>query len=470
MTIDLTTLTLSDAISGLDNHAFSAVELIEATLGRIEATEPTIHAYVEVFAEDARQEALNADRVRADERNRRPLLGIPIGIKDIFDVAGKQTRCGAKQRSDADVACNDAESVSRWRQDGAIFVGKTVTQEYAAGVVSDPARNPWDVERVPGGSSGGSAASVAIGSCLGAMGSDTGGSIRIPASVTGTVGLKPTFGRLPATGVYPLSPSLDTVGPIARSVTDAVMLYLSLANRTGEIAQVHTLLSSYGSRPLDSVRIGVLTSFFTGDIQPDVASSFGEAVHVLRELGAEIIETDWNEAAPARAIAAVISRIESGTIHHEHLRHHPELMREDARSRFEAGQVLPGNLYLRVRMAREVVRDSIARIYTEHRLDAIAVPTLAATAPRADHLIVEFPNGEEGIGTGLTRFAQPWNATGQPVISVPCGADGNGMPIGLAFVGRPDDEIGISRIARQYEQVTGWFQTNAAAKFGANLV
>jgi len=421
VTIDLTTLTLRDAISGLERHEFNAVELIEATLQRIEATEPAVHAYVEVYAGEARDAAREADRVRDAEKVRRPLLGIPLGIKDIFDVAGKQTLCGAKQRAEVGVARNDALAVSYWRRDGAIFTGKTVTQEYAAGVVSDPARNPWDVNRVPGGSSGGSAAAVAVGSCLGAMGSDTGGSIRIPAAVTGTVGLKPTFGRIPATGVYPLSPSLDTIGPIARTVADALVLFLSLANRTAEIAGIDALLMPDGNRPLDGVRIGVLTSFFTENIQPDVAASFADAIRVLRDLGARIIEVDWQDAAAARAVAALISRIESGTIHHDHLREHPELMREDARSRFEAGQILPGNLYLRARMAREVARDSIARCYAEHRLDAIAAPTLAATAPRADHLILEFPDGEEGIGSGLTRLAQPWNATGQPVISVPSG-------------------------------------------------
>lgn len=468
MTIDLTTLTLRDAISSLDRHEFSAVELIEATLQRIEVTEPAVHAYVEVYAGEARDAAQEADRVRDAEKSLRPLLGIPLGIKDIFDVAGKQTRCGAKQRAEVGVARNDALSVSTWRRDGAIFTGKTVTQEYAAGVVSDPARNPWDIDRVPGGSSGGSATAVAVGSCLGAMGSDTGGSIRIPAAVTGMVGLKPTFGRIPVTGVYPLSPSLDTIGPIARTVADALVLYLSLANRTAEIAGVDALLTPEGNRSLDGVRIGVLTSFFNENIQPDVAASFADAIRVLRDLGARIIEVDWQDAAAARAVAALISRIESGTIHHDHLREHPELMREDARSRFEAGQVLPGNLYLRARMAREVARDSIARCYAEHRLSVIAVPTLAATAPRADHLIVEFPDGEEGIGSGLTRLAQPWNATGQPVISVPCGADRNGMPIGLALVGRPNDEIGISRIAHQYEQATRWFQTNAIRKVGPN--
>lgn len=300
MTIDLTTLTLRDAISGLERHEFNAVELIEATLQRIEATEPAVHAYVEVYAGEARDAAREADRVRDAEKVRRPLLGIPLGIKDIFDVAGKQTLCGAKQRAEVGVARNDALAVSYWRRDGAIFTGKTVTQEYAAGVVSDPARNPWDIHRVPGGSSGGSAAAVAVGSCLGAMGSDTGGSIRIPAAVTGTVGLKPTFGRIPATGVYPLSPSLDTIGPIARTVADALVLFLSLANRTAEITGVDALLMPEGNRALDGVRIGVLTSFFTENIQPDVAASFADAIRVLRDLGARIIEVDWQDAAAAR--------------------------------------------------------------------------------------------------------------------------------------------------------------------------
>lgn len=465
MTIDLSTFTLRGAVLGLERHDFNAVELIDATLDRIRVTEPDLHAYVEVFAGEARDAAREADRSGEAERVRRPLLGIPVGIKDIFDVAGKQTRCGSRQRADIDMARDDAEVVRRWRRDGAIFTGKTVTQEYAAGVVSAPARNPWAIDRVPGGSSGGSAASVAIGSCLGAMGSDTGGSIRIPASVTGTVGLKPTFGRLPVSGVYPLSPSLDTVGPIARSVADAVVLYLSMANRTAEIAGVDGLLTPYGNKGLDGVRIGVLTSFFNENLQPDVGSSFDDAVQVLRHLGAEIIDVDWREAPVARAVAALINRIESGTIHHDHLRHRPELMGEDARSRFEAGQILPANVYLRARMAREIVRDRIATVYGDNRLDVIAVPTIAATAARADHLVLDFPDGPEVVGPGHTRLTMPWNATGQPVISVPSGADRDGLPIGLAFVGRPDDEIAISRIAHQYEQHTGWFQANAGAKF-----
>ncbi len=464
MTLDLATITLREAITGLDNREFSVFELIRETLLRTRATEPDLHAYVEVYEEDALKTSLYHDRARESHKARRPLMGLPIGIKDIFDIAGKKTICGSKIREDVDVAIYDSEMVHRLRRDGSIFVGKTTTQEFAAGVISAPCRNPWDLDRVPGGSSGGSAAAVAIGTCLGAMGSDTGGSIRIPASVTGTVGLKPTYGRLPIKGVYPLSPSLDTAGPIARSVADAVVLYLVLANRAAEVANVDAMLEPYGPRGLNGVRIGVLTSFFNENLQPDVAASFATAIDMLKSLGAEVIEIDWRDAASARAAAALISRVESGTIHHAHLRTgEADLIGPDIRLRFEVGNLLPGDIYLRARMAREAVRNSIARVYAIHELDVIAAPSLAATAPRADHPFVDFPNGTEGIGPALTRLTMPWNATGQPVISVPSGFDADELPIGLSIIGRPDDEIGISRVAHQYEQATNWFQTHAKA-------
>jgi len=459
---DLATLTIQDAIRGLDIRAFSTVELVAATLARIEVTEPAIHAYVTVLEQQAREEAIAADRLRATERRTRPLLGIPLGVKDLFDVVGTQTLCNAPQRRNVPVATVDAPAVASLRRDGGIVVGKTVTQEYAAGVVSDPARNPWDTDRVPGGSSGGSAAAVAIGSALGALGSDTGGSIRTPAAVTGTVGLKPTYGRLSAKGVYPLAPGLDTVGPIARSVADAVILYLSLADRPAEIDRVPELLAPFGPEGLEGVRIGVLGGFFAENVQPDVLASFAEAVGVLRQLDAEIVETTWDEAAHARGIGALLNRIESGAIHYDHLRVEADLLRPDPRGRFEAGELLPAITYLRARRAREVARDRIATLFRDQRLDLVVAPTVAATAPRADDLRVEFPDGIEGIGTALTRFTMPWNATGQPVISVPSGADRDGMPIGIAFVGRPDDELGISRVAAQYERATQWFQTNAS--------
>ena len=464
MTLDLATITLREAITGLDTREFSVFELIRETLLRSRATEPDLHAYVEVYEEDAIQTALYHDRARESHKARRPLMGLPIGVKDIFDIAGKRTGCGSKIRDDVHVALYDAETVHRLRRDGAIFTGKTVTQEFAAGVVSAPCRNPWDLDRVPGGSSGGSAAAVAIGTCLGATGSDTGGSIRIPAALTGTVGLKPTYGQLPLKGIYPLSPALDTAGPIARSVGDAVVLYLVMANRAAEVAQVDALLEPYGPTGLDGVRIGVPTTFFTENIQTDVLASFQAAVGALKSLGAEIIEVDWADAAAARATAALINRVESGAVHHDHIRGSDAgLLGADALLRFQVGALLPGDLYLRAKMAREAIRHSIATVYARHELDALVAPTTAATAPRADYLAVDFPGGTEGIGSALTRLTMPWNATGQPVISVPSGLDRDELPIGLSIVGKPNDELGISRIAHQYETATNWFKLHAQA-------
>ncbi len=457
--IDLTTFTLRDALRALDAGEISSLQLVRDALFLARETEPELHAFVEIYENEALQFAMVADRARRNGLTRRPLVGVPIGIKDIFDMAGKHTRCNSRQLEDVDVAARDAEAVHRLRRDGVIFVGKTVTQEYAAGVISEPCRNPWDLDRIPGGSSGGSAAAVAMGPCLGALGSDTGGSIRIPAALTGTVGLKPTFGRVPTQGVYPLSPSLDTVGPIARTVADALILFFSLTNRSEEIATVDTLLER---DHLEGVRIGMLRSFFTENVQAGVATAYETSLQVLRELGAELIEVSWDHAQAARASAHLISRAESSAVHHEHLRINPDLIRDDIRSRFEVGALVSADTYLRALAAREAVRDSIARVYREHSLNTIAVPTLAATAPLADDPIVSLPDGDEGAGPALTRLTMPWNATGQPVISVPCGMDENGLPIGLSFVGRPDEEVALCQIAHAFERATGGFRALVA--------
>lgn len=452
-------LTLHGALDALNERQFSTVELVRLILQRIEQTEPTLHAYVELYPEETLHEATLADQMRARGLAVPPLLGVPIGVKDIFDVAGKLTRCNSRLRANIPAATTDAIPVRAIRRDGAIVLGKTVTQEFAAGVVSAPTRNPWDPERIPGGSSGGSAAAVAAGSCLGALGSDTGGSIRIPASVTGTVGLKPTFGCLRTEGVFPLSVSLDTVGPIARTVLDATILFLSLADRGDEIAAQVKRMENAGDS-LSGMRIGVLTSFFNERIQPDVAKAFNLSVQMLQRLGAEIVECTWVETRAARAAALLISRVESAAVHRVALREEPHLMGNDLRSRLEIGAILPGDIYLRARQVREAATRSMEALFQDHRLTAVVTPTLAATAPKADSLKVSFPDDvEESAASALTRFTTPWNATGQPVVSVPCGFDTDGLPIGLSFVGRPSGEIELCRMAHVFERTAGWYRS-----------
>jgi aspartyl-tRNA(Asn)/glutamyl-tRNA(Gln) amidotransferase subunit A len=452
---DVTSMTLHETLTALQAGELSSVELVRATIERLAETEDVLHAFVDVPAVTAMQHAMVADRRRAFSKAT-PLLGIPLGVKDIFDVAGVPTRCNSALRERVEPAARDSEAVHAWRRDGAILLGKTVTQEFAAGIISAPARNPWNPDRIPGGSSGGSAAAVAAGTCLGALGSDTGGSIRIPAAVTGTVGLKPTYGRLSTAGVFPLAPSLDTVGPIARTVLDAVILHLSLVNRPKEIPATINRFTSLGET-LAGRRIGVLGGHFAERLQPDVADAVAKAVTALRDLGAEIVDREWADAPAARAVALLISRVESAAVHREALRTSPELMGEDLRARLEVGAVTPADVYLRARQVRETVTDSIARLYADHRLDAVVVPTLPCTAPLADDPVVRYPDGvEEPAATALTRLTTPWNATGQPVVAVPCGFDRNDLPIGLSFVGRPDAELDLCAVAHVYEQATAW--------------
>lgn len=460
MTLDVTTLTLDRALKGLANGDFSTVELMRESLLRLDANDAKIQAWVEIQPRQAMELAAAADRRRTFPRPTSPLLGIPIGVKDIIDLAGMRTRCHMESRMEVDPAINDADAVAALRRDGAILLGKTVTQEAAAGVISEPARNPWDPERIPGGSSGGSAAAVAAGNCIAALGTDTGGSIRIPASVTGTVGLKPTWGQLSVRGIFPLSPSLDTVGPITKTVLDSAILYLSLAGRQKEIAGLADRFPESGGT-IAGKRIGVPRSFFLDRVQADVATAFHDAIAVLEGLGAEIVHVDWTEATAARVVASAISRIESSAIHRQQVREAPELMGEALRSRVELGAILPADTYIRLRQVRQVVRDSIANLYREHQLDAMIAPTLPATAPKADEEDIVFDDGsKEPVGTCLTRFTGPWNATGQPVISVPCGFDRHRLPIGLSFVGRPNQELELSDLAHAYERAAGWFRHN----------
>lgn len=458
MTVDTRSLTIHGALKGIAAGEFSASELIAETLMRLEATEAKLHAWVEVKPRQAMELAQAADRRRSIGTPGAPLLGIPIAIKDIIDIAGMKTLCNMASRANTAIARRDADAVAALRRDGAILLGKTVTQEAAAGVISNPARNPWDTERIPGGSSGGSAAALSAGACLGALGSDTAGSIRIPASVTGTVGLKPTWGRLSLNGIFPLAPSMDTVGPIAKTVHDAAVLYLSMAGRPREIPALEDRFPETGLS-LAGRRIGVPRSYFFDRVQPDIVSTFKDAVMVLRDLGAEMIECDWEEADAAKSVALIVSRIESAAVHREALRNAPGLMGEALRSRLEIGALLPADTYIRTRQARKAIRASIAGVYREHRLDALVVPTLPATAPRADDPYATYADGSrEEIGAAFTRQTAPWNATGQPVISIPCGFDVDRMPIGLSFVGYPDAELQLCELAHAYEREAGWYQ------------
>jgi len=426
----------------------SPVEVVEDCLQRISAAEPEAHAWVEVDRDGALAAARQAERELQDGINRGSLHGIPIAIKDIFDVSGMPTRCGSAALDDAAPADHDAETVATLRAGGAIIIGKTVTQEFAAGVISAPARNPWDFARLPGGSSGGSAVAVALGQVLGAMGSDTGGSIRIPAAACGVVGFKPAYGALSLAGVYPLSWSLDTAGPLARTVTDAAIIWRALSGNDGAATSPST------SASLAGVRIGVERGFFWAALQDDVASAVEAAIATLRDLGAEIIDVEWKDAAVARAASFVINRVETAAVHERMARDEPDrfaLLGPDLRLRVAAGSAVPATLYLQSMRVREMARDSMARLFADQRLTTLVAPSLPTTAVPADDLRIVGTGLDETIGAGWTRLTMPFNATGQPVLAMPCGFDRNNLPIGLQLAGHPGREVDLFQIGQVLE-------------------
>ena len=324
----------------------SPVELVESSLQRIEALEPTLHAWVEVFGDQATAAALVAEAQLRKGEDFGPLHGIPVAVKDIVDVAGVPTRCGSKSRENVAPASDDAAVVAALKASGAIVLGKTVTQEFAAGVISPPARNPWDPACIPGGSSGGSAAVVAAGICPIAIGTDTGGSIRIPASVCGVVGLKPTYGRVSKRGIFPLAWSLDTAGPIAGSVEDAALMLNAIqgfdqADPTSADEPWHDATEELG-RDLRGLRIGVVRDHFMERVQRDVAQSFELALPLIAELGAEVVEVDWPEASAARAAGLIINRVEAVAVHDDAMRANPDGYAPELRIRNQANRLFPG--------------------------------------------------------------------------------------------------------------------------------
>lgn len=443
--------TIRKTLHDLATHEISTQALMADMLTRIHETDENVIAWLDVRPKFLMETAETQDRRRLLKIQPSPLFGIPIGVKDIIDLAGYQTVCNMEAREDVDKAERDATVVHELRRAGVIYVGKTVTQEAAAGIFSDPCRNPWDTDRIPGGSSGGSAAAIANGTALGGLGTDTGGSIRIPASLCGVTGLKPTHGRLPLTGIFPLSPSLDTVGPLANTVADCMALYLGMQGKGSEIpAMWDRFPESEGS--LEGVRIGVLGGFFTEHLQPEVAAAWQRAVAHAERLGAEIVECIWEDAATARIAASQIQRVECGQVHRDLLTTAPEKMGQALRERVELGAILPADVFYTALDARNRVKQSIAKLYAEYSLDAVLVPSTPVTAPRVGELAISYDDGtSEETGLALTRLTQPWNATGQPIFALPAGLDDAGLPIGLSLVGRPDDEWHLADIAHALE-------------------
>jgi aspartyl-tRNA(Asn)/glutamyl-tRNA(Gln) amidotransferase subunit A len=416
----------------------SSGELVERALERIERLDGRVGAFVVVLAERARAEAGERDGARRRGVVTGPLHGVPVAVKDLIDVAGAVTAAGSPKLA-GNLAGRDAEVVARLRAAGAVVVGKTRTHEFAYGVVTPGTVNPWDPERIAGGSSGGSAAAVAAGLVPGALGSDTAGSIRIPASCCGIVGLKPTWGRVPATGVWPLSWSCDHVGPMAATVADVALLDQVLAAEppgTGEGA------------PPGPPRIGRLVGDDLGPVDPAVGATVDELCRRLEAAGATLDEVVLPLGAARGSVAAVVLA-EAAAAHARLL----EETGEDGYSRAMlammrigrstlAGEYLTGLRY-RGRFAAAVEGLLAGR-------DALLLPTLPCAAPAAGERTVTIAGTQVGVQAALTRLPGPFNCSGSPVVSLPAGLADH-LPVGVSLVGRIGGDRDLLRLAAWVE-------------------
>jgi aspartyl-tRNA(Asn)/glutamyl-tRNA(Gln) amidotransferase subunit A len=436
MSADRVTPGRADALAGATIAAVAAAlragevtsaALVDACLERIAAQDPAINAFITVFADDARAQAAQADREMASGRYRGALHGVPISLKDLIDLRGTRTTAGSQVRAEH-LAAADAVAAARLREAGAIFVGKTNLHEFAFGTTSEdsafgPVRHPADPGRSPGGSSGGSAASVLAHMAYASVGTDTGGSVRIPAAACGLVGLKPALHEIPTDGVVPLSHTLDHVGPIARSVEDAALLHHVMAGTKAAAASV----------AVEGLRLGVLKGYFTAQLDAQVSQRFETACSQLANAGATLDEVALPSAGDIAPIYLHIVLAEAAAYHAKTLESRPDDYTPPVRIRLEMGRYIMAEDYVRALRGRDVLKREIdAALHGRH---ALLLPSLAIPAPKLGTTTVRVGGADEPIRNVMLRLTQPFNISGHPALSIPCGSTIEGLPIGLQLAG-----------------------------------
>jgi aspartyl-tRNA(Asn)/glutamyl-tRNA(Gln) amidotransferase subunit A len=451
---DLPTVSLWEASELVRTKRVSPKELTVACLTRIQRLNPILNAFITVTADQAMADAQLAEAEIMKGRWRGPLHGIPVGLKDLFDTVGVRTTAASAFFADR-VPTEDAEVVRRLKAAGAVIVGKQNMQEFAYGATSAASHfgavhNPWNRDYVPGGSSGGSAAAVSASLCYGALGSDTGGSIRIPASFCGIVGLKPSYGRVSTRGVIPLSWSFDHVGPLTRTVLDAAVLLQAIAGYDPqEVSSVDRPVPTFAAavkRGASSLRVGVpRENFFTG-LNPDVESAVAQALSVLSKLTAGVQDV----ILPVNPeVNATVMLAEAFAFHAERVREAPHRFQAAVLGRLQQGATIDTATYIVRRREVQQMRQAAPGLFAH--VDLLVTPTV----PLLPVLIADARDDEASVAL-YARNTRPFNAYGLPAVSVPCGFAKNGFPIGLQIVGPPWGEESVLRLANAYEQATDW--------------
>ena len=444
-----TDLALHAIAERLRTRELRAVDLLESCLAEIERRRD-LNAFIAVTSDSAHEEAARADREIAAGRYRGPLHGMPVSLKDLVDVAGLPTTAASRVR-DGHRAAADAPVVARLRHAGGVIVGKTNLHEFAFGTTTEDsaygaAHNPYDPSRSPGGSSGGSAIAVATGMSIASVGTDTGGSIRIPSAACGIVGLKPTYGEIPTTGVVPLSHTLDHIGPMTRTVLDAALMYEALSGRISRTAEWQP-----AAAPLQFV---VPEPFYMERLDPAVRARFDETCRSLVDAGHIVQRGAIEHAALVPPVYLHIVMAEAAEYHAATLEAVPEKYVPAVRTRLEMGRYVLGEDYVRAMRGREALRQAVDAALAG--ADALLLPTLAITAPPLGANSVDVGGIKEPVRGITLRLTQTFNITGHPAMSIPMGLSPDGLPCGCQIVGRHGATRQLLRIALACEaQIAG---------------
>jgi len=453
-TADLCYLTLDELAARIRAKDVSPVDATEAVLDRIEQLNPKLNAFITVMADQARADARAAADEIAAGTYRGPLHGVAIGVKDLCATKGVRTTAGTKILADW-VPDEDSALVEQLRAAGAVIVGKTHLHECALGTTAinphyGAAHNPWDTARITGGSSSGSGIAAATGMCYAAIGSDTGGSIRIPSALCGVTGIKPTYGRVSLRGTVPLSWSLDHLGPMARSAKDCALVLAAIAGYDpADEGSANEHVDDYAGgidHAIDGLRVGLLTSALA-EATPEVAAKVREAVEVLRSLGAHVSEIDTS-LQDYWAAASTVLLPEAAAYHKENFEQRPADFGDDVLLRIQWGMDVKAPDYVNSFRAMREMRRTCDEVLLKD-VDLLALPATIIPAVTIDSVTKDDPT------LGLTRMTAPFNATGQPALSVPCGFTSEKLPVGLQLVGRWWDEANVLRAAHAYEQARG---------------
>jgi aspartyl-tRNA(Asn)/glutamyl-tRNA(Gln) amidotransferase subunit A len=450
-------MTLREIAQKIRSGETSPSEIVRLLLEQIRRTDDKLQAYITVCEESSLKLAEAAELQLKAGHDLGVLHGIPVSIKDLYETEGIRTTCGSRLMQDY-VPKKDSTVVARLKSKGAIVLGKLNTHEFALGAVSPPTKNPWDLGRIPGGSSGGSAAALAMGSAIATTGSDTGGSIRIPASFCGVVGLKPTYGRVSRAGIFPESWSLDHAGPLTKRLEDAALLLRIMAGRdeldpTSSDLPVPDYVQELETN-IAGLRVGVPTNHFFEHCDCEIAKAVNAAIEVLEGLGCTKVEFEFPSISEIMAAYTTIDLCEASAYHEREIEQRAADFQPDVRLLLEQGLLIPASYYIQAQRVRAMLFAKVMSLF-DH-LDVIVTPSEPIVAPQVSQTIVRINDYEESVDSAAVRYLAPFNLTGLPALSIPCGFSSKGLPIGMQIVGRAYDESTILRLGHEYENATDW--------------